>query len=140
MHEEARAANLGADVADALTAAVAETVHRLLGIGVNGKPYYDRFNQLPHDLVVVDETSMVSLPLMARLLEAVRPDATLVLVGDPYQLASVEAGAVLGDVVGPMTTGPAAGPLAASIVLLEHNRRYGPNSEIAALADSDPTR
>ncbi len=136
VHEEARAANLGADVADALTAAVAETVHRLLGIGVNGKPYYDRFNQLPHDLVVVDETSMVSLPLMARLLEAVRPDATLVLVGDPYQLASVEAGAVLGDVVGPMTTGPAAGPLAASIVLLEHNRRYSPNSEIAALADA----
>ena len=44
---------------------------------------------------------MVSLPLMARLLDAVRPDSTLVLVGDPYQLASVEAGAVLGEIVGP---------------------------------------
>ena len=42
---------------------------------------------------------MVSLTLMARLLEAVRPEARLVLVGDPDQLASVEAGAVLGDLV-----------------------------------------
>jgi exodeoxyribonuclease V alpha subunit len=50
-------------------------------------------------VVVVDETSMVSLTLMARLIEAVRPDARLILVGDPDQLASVEAGAVLGDIV-----------------------------------------
>jgi exodeoxyribonuclease V alpha subunit len=48
---------------------------------------------------VVDETSMVSLTMMARLLEAVRPDARLILVGDPDQLASVEAGAVLADLV-----------------------------------------
>jgi exodeoxyribonuclease V alpha subunit len=129
-------ASLGTDVAAALGATAAETLHRLLGIGVSGKPRYDRFNQLPHDLVVVDETSMVSLPLMARLLDAVRPDATLVLVGDPYQLASVEAGAVLGEIVGPMASGPRAGPLAAAIVLLERNHRYGPDSEIAALADA----
>ena len=50
-------------------------------------------------MVVVDETSMVSLTMMARLLEAVRPDCRLVLVGDPDQLASVEAGAVLADLV-----------------------------------------
>ena len=62
---------------------------------------HDRDNRLPHDVVVVDETSMVSLSLMARLVEAVRPDARLILVGDPEQLASVEAGAVLGDIVGP---------------------------------------
>ena len=48
---------------------------------------------------------MVSLSLMARLLEAVRPDARLILVGDPEQLASVEAGAVLGDIVGPASLG-----------------------------------
>ena len=58
---------------------------------------HDRTNRLPFDVVVVDETSMVSLTMMARLLEAVRPQARLVLVGDPDQLASVEAGAVLGD-------------------------------------------
>ena len=45
---------------------------------------------------------MVSLPLMARLLDAVRTGARLVLVGDPYQLASIEAGTVLADVVGPV--------------------------------------
>jgi exodeoxyribonuclease V alpha subunit len=56
--------------------------------------------------VIVDETSMVSLSLMARLVEAVRPDARLILVGDPGQLASIEAGAVLGDVVGPAADGP----------------------------------
>ena len=51
--------------------------------------------------MIVDETSMVSLSLMARLVEAVRPEARLILVGDPGQLASIEAGAVLGDIVGP---------------------------------------
>jgi exodeoxyribonuclease V alpha subunit len=49
--------------------------------------------------VIVDETSMVSLTQMARLVEAVRPEARLVLVGDPGQLTSIEAGAVLGDIV-----------------------------------------
>ncbi|GAA4695474.1 exodeoxyribonuclease V subunit alpha [Pseudonocardia yuanmonensis] len=77
----------------------AATIHRLLGRrpGSSSRFRHDRLNRLPHDVVVVDETSMVSLTLMARLLEAVRPDARLVLVGDPDQLASVEAGAVLGD-------------------------------------------
>ncbi|GAA1856255.1 exodeoxyribonuclease V subunit alpha [Pseudonocardia ailaonensis] len=77
----------------------ASTIHRLLGrrAGSSSRFRHDRANRLPHDVVVVDETSMVSLTLMARLLEAVRPDARLVLVGDPDQLASVEAGAVLGD-------------------------------------------
>ena len=75
---------------------------------------HDRANRLPHDVVVVDETSMVSLSLMARLLEAVRADARLVLVGDPEQLASVEAGAVLGDVVGPAADGLRMRPAARS--------------------------
>ena len=80
----------------------ATTVHRLLGWrpGTSTRFRHDRDHHLPHDVVVVDETSMVSLPLMARLLEALRPDARLLLVGDPDQLASVEAGAVLGDLVG----------------------------------------
>ncbi len=79
----------------------ATTVHRLLGWQPDSSTRFRhrRDRHLPHDLVVVDETSMVSLPLMARLLEALRPDARLVLVGDPDQLASVEAGAVLGDLV-----------------------------------------
>lgn len=79
----------------------ASTLHRLLGWrpDAQGRFRHDASNPLPHDLVIVDETSMVSLPLMARLLEAVRPDARLLLVGDPDQLASIDAGAVLGDLV-----------------------------------------
>ncbi|MCM3660993.1 exodeoxyribonuclease V subunit alpha [Georgenia satyanarayanai] len=79
----------------------ASTLHRLLGWlpGSSTRFRHGPGRHLPHDVVVVDETSMVSLPLMARLLEALRPDARLVLVGDPDQLASVEAGAVLGDLV-----------------------------------------
>ena len=79
----------------------AMTLHRLLGSRPDSSSRFrhDRGNRLPHDVIVVDETSMVSLTMMARLLEAVRPDARLVLVGDADQLASVEAGAVLADLV-----------------------------------------
>ena len=79
----------------------ASTLHRLLGSrpGVSSRFRHDRNNRLPYDVVVVDESSMVSLTLMARLLEALAPATRLVLVGDPDQLASVEAGAVLGDLV-----------------------------------------
>jgi ATP-dependent exoDNAse (exonuclease V) alpha subunit len=51
------------------------------------------------DVVIIDEASMVDLTLMARLVEALPPHAQLVLVGDPHQLASVEAGSVLGDLI-----------------------------------------
>lgn len=79
----------------------AVTLHRLLGRkpGTSARFRHDRANRLPHDVIVVDETSMVSLTLMARLAEAVRPGARLILVGDADQLASVEAGAVLADLV-----------------------------------------
>ena len=99
--------------AEALTAApwarevlretTAVTVHRLLGVRPDHRSRFrhHRARPLPHDVVIVDEASMVSLPLMAKLVEAVRPDARLTLVGDRDQLASVEAGAVLGDVCGP---------------------------------------
>lgn len=79
----------------------AATLHRLLGSrpDVRSRFRHDRENRLPYDVVIVDECSMVSLTLMARLLEALPPAARLVLVGDPDQLASVEAGAVLSDLV-----------------------------------------
>ncbi|MBS43582.1 MAG: exodeoxyribonuclease V subunit alpha [Nocardioides sp.] len=79
----------------------AVTLHRLLGPvrGSSTRFRHHRDNRLPYDVVVVDETSMVSLTMMARLVEAVRPHARLVLVGDPDQLTSVEAGAVLSDLV-----------------------------------------
>ena len=79
----------------------ASTLHRLLGSrpGSRSRFRHDRENRLPFDVVVVDEASMVSLTMMSRLVDALRPDTRLVLVGDPDQLASVEAGAVLGDLV-----------------------------------------
>ena len=121
-----------------LLAVEATTLHRLLGSDRRGRFRHDAAHPLPHDVVVVDETSMVDLPLMARLVAALRPEARLVLVGDPYQLASVEAGAVLGDVVGPAarTGTPAAGPLDGSIVVLRRVHRFAADSAIAALADA----
>ena len=96
--EFARLTREGIDVPPAPPAS---TLHRLLGWRPDSRSRFrfNRHNHLPYDLIVVDETSMVSLTLMSRLLEAMRPDAQLVLVGDPDQLASVEAGAVLGDLV-----------------------------------------
>ncbi|WP_300017520.1 exodeoxyribonuclease V subunit alpha [Pseudonocardia sp.] len=93
--QEAVARDLGPEHRDRVAPAC--TLHRLLGWLPGRRFRHDRTHRLPFDVVVVDETSMVSLPMMARLLEAVRPDARLILVGDPDQLASVEAGAVLGD-------------------------------------------
>jgi exodeoxyribonuclease V alpha subunit len=105
----------------------ASTLHRLLGWrpGSHSRFAHDRANRLPHDVVIVDETSMVSLSLMARLVEAVRPEARLILVGDPGQLASIEAGVVLGDIVASNVAG---------IVVLERVHRYG--GGIAALANA----
>jgi exodeoxyribonuclease V alpha subunit len=86
----------------------ASTIHRLLGWKprTHSRFRHDRGNRLPFDVVIVDETSMVSLSLMARLTEAVRREARLILVGDPGQLTSIEAGAVLGDIVGPAADEP----------------------------------
>jgi exodeoxyribonuclease V alpha subunit len=79
----------------------ARTLHRLLGSrpGARTRFWHDRDNRLPYDVVVVDEASMVSLTMMSRLVEALRPTCRLILVGDPDQLSSVEVGAVLGDLV-----------------------------------------
>jgi exodeoxyribonuclease V alpha subunit len=124
VHEEARALDVDTSVREALLELQASTLHRLLGRrpGSHSRFRHHRGNRLPHDVVIVDETSMVSLSLMARLVEAVRPDARLVLVGDPGQLTSIEAGAVLGDLVG-------AGE---GIVVLDRVHRFG--GGIAALA------
>lgn len=101
VHEAQTADRFFADDRARLGGLTASTLHRLLGWrpGSSTRFKHHRGNKLPHDVIVVDETSMVSLTLMARLLEAVRPEARLILVGDPDQLASVEAGAVLSDLV-----------------------------------------
>jgi len=132
VHHEAA----GLDVEDAVRAELlglhSSTLHRLLGWrpGSHSRFRHDRGQRLAHDVVIVDETSMVSLSLMARLVESVRPDARLVLVGDPGQLASIEAGAVLGDIVGPGGGLPDEG----GVVVLDRVHRFG--GGIARLAEA----
>jgi exodeoxyribonuclease V alpha subunit len=108
VREEAGRIEVAPVVREALGELRASTIHRLLGWrpGSHSRFRHDAGNRLPHDVVIVDETSMVGLSLMARLLEAVRSDARVVLVGDPDQLTAIEAGAVLRDIVGPAVTGP----------------------------------
>lgn len=80
--------------------AEATTIHRLLGpIRHSHRFIHDNLKRLPWDIVVVDEASMVDLSLMAKLVDALRPEARLLLVGDKDQLASVESGAVLADCI-----------------------------------------
>jgi exodeoxyribonuclease V alpha subunit len=138
----------------------ATTIHRLLGRrpGSHTQFRHHRGNRLPHDVVIVDETSTVSLSLMASLLEAVRPEARVVLVGDPGQLTAIEAGAVLRDIVGPAGDGllmspsmrgkvsaavgadvlaaepPAGVTFGDGIVVLERVHRFGEG--IAAVAEA----
>ncbi|MES9845042.1 MAG: exodeoxyribonuclease V subunit alpha [Candidatus Sedimenticola sp. PURPLELP] len=135
----------------------AQTLHRLLGGGHNTVQFrHNRENPLPLDLLILDEASMVDLALMSKLLQALPEKARLILLGDRNQLASVEAGAVLGDICGSWTglsqgfrqqiertTGEQlsaeaghAGPLSDSIVVLRHSYRFGGNSGIGRLADA----
>jgi exodeoxyribonuclease V alpha subunit len=75
----------------------AQTLHRLLGWRSGQVGFrHNADNPLPFDIIVVDEASMIDLPLMAKLVAAVREDAKLILLGDPDQLPAVEAGNVLG--------------------------------------------
>jgi len=78
------------------------TMHRLLGaLGAASVFRYNEKNTLPYDLVVVDEASMLDLPMVAKLFRALRPATRLILLGDRHQLASVEPGSVLGDLCHP---------------------------------------
>ncbi|QEM66839.1 exodeoxyribonuclease V subunit alpha [Geobacter sp. FeAm09] len=111
------------------------TIHRLLG-AVPGKASYrhNRENRLACDVLVVDEASMVDLPLMARLLEALPDNARMVLLGDRDQLASVEAGAVLADICsGSSAPGPME-PGRPAVVQLSRSYRFGRDSGIGNLS------
>lgn len=100
----------------------ATTLHRLLGSrpDTSSRFRHHRGNRLPHDVIVVDETSMVSLTMMARLLESVRSHTRLLLVGDPDQLSSVEAGAVLADLVDGL-----GAHVSARVAALRTSHRFG---------------
>lgn len=133
------------------------TLHKALGYRPGPPPRVacDRHRPLPADVVVVDEASMVDLVMFVRLVEATPREAKLVLLGDRDQLASVEAGAILGDLCGPerdlafspefaATLGDLIGepvpsradlpPIADCITALRHSHRFSRTSGIGALA------
>ena len=127
----------------------ARTLHSLLGARPDTRSFaHNKGNPLDVDVLIVDEASMVHLEMMASLLDALPPHATLVLLGDKDQLASVEAGAVLGDLCHdahaggytqatldyalaasgesiPETYTGDGGALAQQTVMLRHSRRFG---------------
>ena len=121
----------------------AMTLHRLLGWRFDNQTRFrhDRSNRLKYDVVVVDETSMVELTMMGRLLEAVRPTSRLVLVGDPRQLTSVGAGAVLSDIVagfeGPSDAAGQGSPVVSLTTNFRSTRDILELSEALRIGDAD---
>ncbi|ADO47183.1 exodeoxyribonuclease V subunit alpha [[Enterobacter] lignolyticus] len=135
----------------------AGTLHRLLGAQPGSQRMrYHAGNPLHLDVLVVDEASMIDLPMMARLIDALPPHARVIFLGDRDQLASVEAGAVLGDVCAwvndgytharalelsrltgtpvPAGRGELAGQLRDSLCLLQKSYRFDESSGIGQLA------
>ena len=137
----------------------ASTIHRLLGY-IPNSPYfhYNAKNTLPVDVVVVDEASMVDLALMSKLIQALPLQARIILLGDKDQLASVEAGAVLGDIcdtgaehsfsqefskdckeitgytIHTQKNGASESEIRDCIIQLEKNYRFGSDSGIGAVS------
>lgn len=117
------------DLADSMRQVRPSTVHRLLGVRRGSAAFrHNASDPLHHDVVIIDEASMMSLPLSASLLEALSASTRLILVGDPDQLASVEAGSVLADLVA------ARGPISSCVAELTANHRFGAGSAIGELA------
>jgi exodeoxyribonuclease V alpha subunit len=135
------------------------TIHRLLGPIYGKKTFrFNAANRLPFDVVVIDEASMIDLPLMAKLVTSLKDKSRLILLGDKDQLASVEPGAVFGDIcdTGNVNTFSASlksavgelisselphgegqyKVLSDSIVVLQKSYRFGPDSGIGLLASA----
>jgi exodeoxyribonuclease V alpha subunit len=117
-------------VLEQLRAIKPTTIHRLLGSTrrLQTRFAHDRERPLNHDLVIIDETSMVPLQLMARLFEAMGSRSRLLLVGDDAQLESVESGSVLRDLVS------SASLLSGSVFELQKVRRITGDNPIATVA------
>lgn len=136
-----------------------DTLHRLLGSRPDTRHFaFHRQRQLPVDVVVVDEASMIDEAMMTALFDALPHKARLILLGDKDQLASVEAGAVLGSLcaraesggyaretqgwleaasgekLDPALIGQRPRPLEQGIVMLRHSHRFDADSGIGGLA------
>lgn len=108
------------------------TIHRLLGAYYNSAQFkFNADNPLPYDVIVVDEASMIDLALMTKLAAAIAPTARWILLGDKDQLASVEAGTVLGDMCDSLGANE---NLRQNTVLLKNSYRFHKDSGIGQLA------
>jgi exodeoxyribonuclease V alpha subunit len=161
MAESISAARAGLGLADEVARLIpqdASTLHRLLGVRPGSRGFrHNADNPLHLDLLIVDEASMVDLPMMARLLAALSDSARLILIGDRDQLASVEAGSVLGDICSwtgelrysqaqadylaqactldsTLLVAQEARPIADSLAQLRTSYRFGADSGIGRLA------
>lgn len=156
--EAFQAALPGLPVADSIKAVLpdeAVTLHRLLAMDMHGAPRHHRERPLSYDLVVVDEASMIDLGLMAQLTAALPDEASLYLVGDRDQLASVQAGSVFADVCGDadnrfdadtvqrlqqagidVPVNAQALPIDSAVVRLQKVHRFAGDSAIAAMANA----
>lgn len=136
-------------------AAESFTIHRLLGYSPGSGFRHGRDNPVDYDVVVADECSMADLRLMHSFFSALKPGSRLILLGDRDQLASVEGGAVFGDICGAggadyssgmaewcsmltgsvLTAGRGSGPaIRDSLTFLARNWRFGEGSGIGRLA------
>ena len=137
----------------------ASTIQRLLGAKGDSPHFrHNAKNPLTADVVIVDEASMIDLALLAKLFDAVRPDASVILVGDKDQLASVEAGSAFRDICTPgRDLGPSVSlaeafaqcsgenladtsatdmPIHSVVVELRRNYRFTPGTGIAELSNA----
>jgi exodeoxyribonuclease V alpha subunit len=137
----------------------ASTIQRLLGAKGDSPHFrHDAKNPLAADVVIVDEASMIDLALLAKLFDAVRPDARVILVGDKDQLASVEAGSAFRDICTPGLepgisvslaeafgkctgeelegTSASEAPIHPVVVELRRNYRFTPETGIAELSSA----
>ncbi|USF87223.1 exodeoxyribonuclease V subunit alpha [Candidatus Endoriftia persephone] len=157
--ESIRKLRAGLNLSEAVREAIpaeALTLHRLIGVRPGrAQPRYTAENPLHLDLLVVDEASMIDLPLMNRVVAALPGQARLILLGDKDQLASVEAGSVFADLcgrggelllseamrealaqvgVGQLPGAGSTEPMADSIALLRKSYRFDRQSGIGELA------
>ncbi len=133
-----------------------QTLHRMLGVRPDSVDFrYNKTNPLPLDLLVLDEASMIDVPMMAKLLEALPETARLIILGDRDQLASVEAGSLFADLCGAtasfhcseelygilkhyddhlkISAGPPL-PFGDSVIRLQKSYRFEKNSSIGELS------
>lgn len=123
------------------------TLHRLLGtIPGSTKFRHNTDNPLPADILIIDEASMIDLPMMAKIMDAMQQNTKLILLGDMHQLSSVEPGYVMGDICH-AAQGSKDSDLGRSLVELTYSHRFDDDSPVGCLSkalndagkESDPT-